>query len=212
MVTSPDAVVVAPRGLQRLAPRAVVLALIVWWWPSLTGAGDAVNVVLAGDTEVVAESNPIIRRLRERGMNVEVHPEWATWCDASAALGPGLATIEAEAIVVSFRGTGECIGAPVAELASAAAAAEVSLIVLQPGQGSLDASLAPMIAELDVADRATIADATRLLGDDSQVEQMPCQWWDDCEPDGMIAVRDTQGSLTTAGLERMARVLVSVVP
>ncbi len=212
MVTSPDAVVFAPRGLQRLAPRAIVLALIVWWWPSLTDAGDAVNVMLAGDPEVVAESNPIIRRLRERGLSVEVRDDWATWCDASAALGPRLAEIDAEAIVLSFRSAVGCGGGVIADLTSAAAAEDIPLIVLRPGQGSLDIEVDSAIAELDAADQVTVADAARLLGDDSQVERMPCQWWDDCEPDGMIAVRDAQGALTAAGLERMARVLVAVVP
>ena len=212
VVTSPDAVVVAPRGLQRLAPRAIVLALIVWWWPSLTDAGDAVNVMLAGDPEIVADSNPIIRRLREGGLNVEVHAEWASWCDASSALRPRMAEIDAEVIVVSFRRAGECGRAAVTDLAAAAAAEDIPLIVLQPGQGISDSEVDAAIVDLDVADQATHANAARLLGDDSLVERMPCQWWDDCEPDGMVAVRDAAGALTDAGLERMARVLVAVVP
>lgn len=195
-----------------MAPRAIVLALIVWWWPSLTDAGNAVNVVLAGDPEIVADSNPIIRRLRERGLNVEVRREWTSWCDASAALGAQPDGIEAEAIVLSFRGSSDCGDAELTALAGSSEVAEVPLIVLQPGQGLVDESLASSIAELDVADRVTVADATRLLGDDPQVERMPCQWWDDCESDGMIAVRDPAGALTDAGLERMARVLVAVVP
>ncbi len=218
MVTSPDApnaAVFAPRGLQRLGPRAVVLALIIWWWPSLTGAGDTVDVLLSGDAEIVADSNPVLRRLREAGLEVAVHPEWSDWCDAYAGLAPVLESTDPEVVVLSFRHEGTCdrgAGPPFGYLAEQVAAEKIPLVVLQPGQGPPTEGFGPALAALDDYDHVTIADASRLLGDGPTAERAPCQWWDDCDPDGMVAVRDAGGALTPAGLERLARVLVSVIP
>lgn len=208
----------APRGLQRVAPRAVVLALIVWWWPSLTGAGDHVNVILAGDQEIVADSNPVIRRLRERGLEVEVHPEWTSWCDAADALGPRMADLDAEAVVLSFRHEGRCptaVGQPdmaVDRLARSAAAENIALVVVAAAQGDVEPPVAEAVGRLQANGRVAVADAGRLLGGDQSAQRVNCEWWDDCGPAGLVAVRDERGALTEAGLERVARVVVAVVP
>ncbi len=40
---------------------------------------------------------------------------------------------------------------------------------------------------------------------------LPCEWWEEpCAPDGTV-VRDSDGRLTEAGGERLARVLVAAL-
>ena len=84
------------------------------------------------------------------------------------------------------------------------------IAMLQPGRTSAAARADA------VAARVELADASVLLGERSfdvaPPERMACQWWDDCDPDGQVAVRDDTGALTYAGGERLARTLAGVLP
>ena len=74
----------------------------------------------------------------------------------------------------------------------------------------------PAAREAIVAAGVETVDATALLGDGASDEpaptQQPCQWWDDCAPDGIVEVRDGEGALTAAGAERLARRLAGALP
>lgn len=73
--------------------------------------------------------------------------------------------------------------------------------------GALDDTDRRVLHELDV----TLADPSRLLGPAS-VRRFPCQWWDNCDPDGQVAIRGADGTLTDAGAQRVARVLTGNIP
>ena len=215
MSRSPDA---PPRGhriLQRIAPRLALVGLIVWWWPSLTRQGDATNVLLGGDREVVADSNPVIRRLHERGLSVAVEADWSTWCDALAGLSGTTGSsrhIGAATVVLSFRSEGTCVAAPGGAVRAVVdLLADHDIVVVRSMQGPAEPAVDDTLDDLALHRKVTIADAGRLLGDPTN-ESMPCQWWDDCRPDGTVAVREPDGKLTRPGLERVARQLTAVVP
>jgi hypothetical protein len=57
---------------------------------------------------------------------------------------------------------------------------------------------------------AIVVDPTRLLGSPDERTQ-PCQWWDRCDPDGTVAVRDENGVLSPAGATRVARMTVGAL-
>ncbi len=91
------------------------------------------------------------------------------------------------------------------------------VLVVQPGAPgaaqSQDQAVQAAYAALLAARRATVADPSTLLGGSAAPASMPCQWWDDCRPDGTVEVRTSPGgALTPAGSQRVARVVVGAIP
>lgn len=201
-----------PRLLQRAAPRVLLVAMLAWWWPSLIGGGDpAPDVALAGDAQLVADSNPMLRQLRERGLSVVTVPAWNTWCDV-AGIVPGEPL--PDRVVLSFRTVGECGGDPLAVVTRAIesiAAEGRRVVVIRSPFGPSDPGVDQALDAADAQRHADIAEPERLLGPPG-TERLGCMWWDDCEPDGTVAVRNADGSLTWAGMQRVARLTAGIVP
>jgi hypothetical protein len=74
------------------------------------------------------------------------------------------------------------------------------VVLVQPGDAAAAAA---------GARGADVVDPGRLVGAGLQPTSMPCLWWDPC-PAGSVETRDSAGALTTAGFERIARLLVAV--
>jgi hypothetical protein len=181
----------------------IAIVLVWWWWPSVGRSADRLDVVVVGDTQVIDAREQIERRIREEGFSVEsVITEPGGFCEGLDELA-GLVDDESPTIVVlspTEIGTG-CTLADGVEVAGDATV----VALVQPGIQD------PGVRAEAEALELTVADPTRLLGDAAAV-RLACQWWDDCEPDGQVAVRDDAGALTPAGGERVARVLVGVLP
>jgi hypothetical protein len=197
-----------PARIRLIAVGAVAIVLGAWWvYPSAAREPSRLDVVIAGDGQVAEAAEPLVRRVRELGMTVEL-----ITTDACGAL-PEISTLvedrDPSIVVLSPSAPSGC-GASSWSDADAAAGDARLIALVQPGRTDADARLDLAAAGVEVAD------ATVLLGERSfdvaPPERMPCQWWDDCEPDGQVAVRDGSGALTSAGGERLARALAGMLP
>ena len=96
------------------------------------------------------------------------------------------------------RSTPACLAALAAVLRDAAGARG-------PAGDAGDVRRVPAVAGLALLDPA------RLVGRPSDDPRRPCEWWEACDGDGRIAVREPSGQLTAAGQERVARMLVAAL-
>lgn len=176
--------------------------LIAWWWPGLTGQDQQTDIAIVSSRSLVESREFIDRRLREEGFTTE----WTQLRD-DACLLDILGRREFEVLVFELKGSSFC----------ATESLESSLKKLRSTWPSR-----PMIAVLawDATDpsqsilealqssNSTLVDPRPLIG----TEDVPqnCLWWDDCPADGRIRTIET-GRLTTAGMQRIARSIVSGV-
>jgi hypothetical protein len=187
----------------------VVVGAIVlgwWWWPSLVDRGPTNDVLVVADGDLIESATPVARRLRERGLSVIEDHSLTSWCAASEALNRLIDDVQPSTVVLSFRAQGDCANG-VREAVDAVGSRR-AIVVIQPGLGRQDQAVSDAIADLQ-ASNIVIADPSSLLGGDEMPTIVGCQWWDDCTADGTVEIRDATGVLTTAGAERVARVLVS---
>lgn len=201
--------------IRLIAVGAVVVVFGAWWgYPSAAREPGRLDVVIAGDGQVAQAAEPLVRRVRELGMTVELVQ---TDLCASRAELERLVVERTPSILVLSPAAGACAD-DVWAAAGAMAGRPRVIGLVQPGRwrpGAIDAVAAAGVE---------VVDATRLLGGavdaigaDGEVDVMaprrlPCQWWDDCEPDGQVTVRDASGALTPAGGERLARTLAGALP
>ena len=173
-----------------------VVVIGAWWlWPTLTGADDDVNVLVVADGALADARRPIEQRVREAGLSIEWY-EASDWCDDAGRLASVIEDTEPGQVVMMFDDGPEC-----AETAATAIAGTHAVAVLVPGAG-------PDRTTLTEAGFDTI-DPTRLIGAPGAAVTLPCEWWEElCAPGGTV-VRDSDGRLTEAGGERLARVLVA---
>lgn len=175
---------------------------VAWWWPRLSGRGNELGVLVVGNGQFEQSRDAIERQMRGLGLSVQWNDAAKSWCDAAEVLPQLLATHRPQRIVASFVAAGSCADG-VAAVARVVGDSEL-VVQLQPGLQS--EQLVKELAALGV----TWADPSRLLpalGTDA-----PCSWWDECRPDGTIAVRLVDGTLTDAGAQRVARTLAAVLP
>lgn len=202
--------------------RALLVAIVAcaalalwWWWPYLVRDPERVDVVVLGDGQVAEARDPLERRIRETGRSVRTLAAPVTWCDAVAQVVAETPAWSPSVVVVSVRAADPaCSGFASAgddgwrRLVEAARPARVVLVV-QPGP--VPAGQPREVVEaLRLGGGWIVADPTELLGEEGEA-RLPCQWWDDCEGDGTVQVRDG-GRLTPAGGERLARVVAAVLP
>lgn len=194
--------------IRLFAVGAVAVVLGAWWvYPSAARDPGRLDVVIVGDGQVSEAAEPLARRVRELGMSAETIE--ADACVAASAVRELVEERSPSIVVVSPSAPDGCAAGEWAAVTAAAGDARV-LAMVQPGRTS-----AAGRAQL-AATGAEVVDATALLGEwDFDVQpplRLPCQWWDDCEPDGLVAVRDPSGALTPAGGERLARTLAGMLP
>jgi hypothetical protein len=179
---------------------AIVVAiplLVIYLWPTLARSADRTDVVVIGDGAVVVGADELGRQLRLRGLRVEL----VTDVDPCAAETMRRAADGARAIVVSFTG---------ATISSCREAAEAAVAALAD----------PIVVAQDDSGLRSTVDA-RLLVPATPGARIGCEWWEppppasaiaNCEPDGLITIRDESGELTKAGRDRFARVVAGAVP
>lgn len=200
-------VAVAPQRRRRTTSIAVVAAIVVgfvvWWWlPTLRDASAEVDVAVVGDGFVVSAQREISERVHEEGLSVVWAPETASWCDAAQSVRTIVARDHPRTVVVSFAGDGTCGADPAASRdAVRAAAGSAKLVVVENPVSDPSAPLPR---------HAVVVSTQRLLGPDGTIDQT-CLWWDACRPDGAIAVRADDDSLTFAGQTRVARMIVTAL-
>lgn len=180
-----------------------VVAGAVWYaWPLI--GGDPRTVAVITD-EVMLDAVPHLNKeIRERGREVTDLGPVSDWCTLAAGVDDLELDDDTRFLVLVLTERGECSDDPVAEVIETLEATGVDpVVVILPGS-HLDTepvSLAPDVRTAVVG---------HLLGGPDQLN-MQCEWWDDCPPEGVVPVRSADGSFTDAGLDRIARVVASVV-
>lgn len=207
----------APHRRRVLAVSVVIVVAVAWWWwPTLRADPERLDVLIVADGQLREAADPVARRVRELGLSVRESVAPGSWCDAVNLVAAERAERSPRRIVVSVRAADpSCTGFDGLDgegwerLRDVAGDAGLVLVV-QPGPAPLGQP-SGVLGALRQGEGWVLADPSVLLGELGE-ERMPCQWWDDCEADGAVAVRDETGSLTAAGGERVARVLAAVLP
>lgn len=195
--------------IRLLAAGAAALLVVGWWaYPTLARDRDRLDVLLVGDGQVSEAAEPLQRRVRELGMSVQLVE--ADPCTAAGQIVAEVDRSDPSILVVSTADPAACGPALWSGLRGAVGDGVRLIALLQPGRSAPDA------AAMLRSEGVEVADATRLLGagvgDGPPPTRIGCEWWDDCEPDGQVTIRDESGALTPAGGERLARVLAGVLP
>jgi hypothetical protein len=168
-----------------------------WWmWPTLAGSDDDTDVLVVGDGVLAEARRGIELRVREEGLRVEWY-EASGWCDDIEALAEVVAATSPASVVVPLA------DGPACPEAAATALRGVDRLVAVAGDGRDPTGLAT--AGFDVVD------PSRLVGAPGGPVTMPCEWWEQpCAPEG-TTVRESDGKLTEAGGERLARMLAAAL-
>ena len=186
-------------GSARLVPWR---PLLVAWSSAPGGRGRAsprrpARAVLVVDDGFLAGGRRSLElRAREDGRSVQ----WVPFDDAlvprSRPTSSGwLHDARAGQVVVAVGGQPACA----ATLAAAMGDRHV-VAVVEPGTSGADQLAA-----------AEVVDPARLVGAPDPDVRLACEWWEACDGDGRIAVRDDAGVLTEAGQERVARMVVAAL-
>jgi hypothetical protein len=176
----------------------VTLAVAAWWtWPALT-TDDRPGVLVLADGLLAGGERAVELRAREDGRTVRWAPFEATWCAHPEQLADLVAGLDPARVVVS---PATVEPACLAELAAVLRGREPVLVA----QAAAGDPAVPAVAGL------ALVDPTRLVGRPGDDPRRPCVWWESCDGDGRIAVREPSGQLTAAGQERVARMLVAAL-
>ena len=167
---------------------AVAVILLAWWWPTLVRDPGRTDVAVVGGRDVATASDAIARHVRQRGLGVVVTGDLDP-CDAA---GVERAAAGARFVVLTF---------PTAAITGC----EESFAVLRD--------------RFD--DAAVQLDGSTPLAPIGTEVRLGCEWWEppapaaavaNCDPDGLITVRDGTGDLTIAGHDRLGRIVAGAVP
>jgi hypothetical protein len=174
----------------------LVVAVVAWWWPSIFPPADAeVDVRFVSDGFLVGYERPIADRVHESGRSTS-WLEGVDVCDPSTDL---LGQSDVQVLVVTGAGIDACVDV----LADATNRAARLIVVSQPGVTDLSS----------LPDGVHIVDPERLIGVAGSGVGMPCQWWEEAScVDGVVTVRNPDGSLTVEGSDRVARMVVAALP
>jgi hypothetical protein len=175
-----------------------------WWWPRLSGRDEQLSVLVVGDGQMQQSRDAVERQLRGLGLSVEWYEAPDSWCAAAQVLPALIADRRPQRVVASFVNNGSCADGVEAVVQ---AAGETSLVVqIQPGQQP-DTTVQQLI-ELRSQGVISVDPSPLLpaLGNDA-----PCLWWDDCGPNGLVMIRDSEGKVMAAGAQRVARALAAVL-
>jgi hypothetical protein len=186
-----------------IAAAALVVGLLWWQWPLIAGDTGRTDVVVIADDFLTAVQTPVTNRIHENGDTMRWATPSASWCGADAAVHAAVDQFSPTTVVLSFGSADGCDAGTLTRAVAAAGSRHV-VIVTQPGRSGIEA----------VADHggATLVDPTRYVGDQLTAVALPCQWWDACAVDGAVEVRNADGSLTEAGGDRVARLIVAELP
>jgi hypothetical protein len=213
---------------------AVVLAVVLSWWPSLVRSHGDSDVTLVLDTHAAPARDVVERALRGRGVSPTTEVSSGDGCAvATAAAEAAASTVLAVAVsTAGVSATGPCTPGTLVERLAAlddTGRWRSVVVLLQPmspsGAGPVDVSVLDTVLDtvrrgVRDADGLTLADPSWLLGEaEGFPERVVCQWWErgvaferTCEADGRVPARGPDGAWTPAGWERLARVLASAIP
>lgn len=183
----------------RVAALAVVIVgAAVWWaWPMLT-RDDRPDVLVIDDGFLAGGRRSLELRARESGRTVRWTEFDVTWCDDPAELRRVLDDVDPHRVVLTAAPTPACT----MSIGDALSGYD-PVAVVEPGT-----AVAP--ADLTAAGFA-VEDPEHLIGRPSPDLRLACLWWEACEPEGHVAVRDAIGDLTPVGYERLARGIVAAM-
>lgn len=165
-------------------PLCVVGALLWWAWPTLSGADAESPVVVVVRPSEAAFARIVEITIREQGRRARVVVAEAGWCDMIAA---GANVQGSRRVVVADPEPG-CDP-------WSTAGSDGDWVWIAPSGLRDEPNLPPGV---------TVVDMTWSLGDGGTLRR-PCEWWDECDGDGQVAVRSEPGVLTQAGAARIAR-------
>ena len=199
-MTAPTVAPTRRRGaLVALVVAVVTLGVVAWWvWPALT-RDDRPGVLVLADGLLAGGERAVELRAREDGRTVRWAPFEATWCEHPEQLADLVAGLDPARVVVA---PATLDPACLADLAVVLGGRD-PVLVAQPAAAGDPA--VPTVAGL------ALLDPTGLVGLPGDDPRRPCEWWETCDGDGRIAVRDSSGQLTAAGQERVARMLVAAL-
>lgn len=200
---------VPPRRSRRVVAGAVVaaaLGVLVWmWWPSVAGNGD---VLLVGDTAAGDVLDTTVLTVRDNGRQAAVAPLVASPCAVADAVRAAQVPDGTDIVVIVASDVASCPGSVLADAADAAR----------------EQGLDPVLVRLPDAPPpdvdALVVDMEPLLGP-AGTPSRPCEWWDvpnALDPpaavpciDGNVAVRLDDGTLSEAGVQRVARAVAAAI-
>ncbi len=182
--------------LRLVAVVVAVVAVVAWWWPSIFPPTDTeIDVRFVSDGFLVGYERPIGDRVHESGRSTS-WLEGVDVCDPSTDL---LGQPGAQVLVVTGAGINACVNM----LTDATNHAARLIVISQPGVTDLSS----------LPDGVHIVDPERLIGVAGSGVSMPCQWWEEAScVDGVVTVRNPDGSLTVEGSDRIARMVVAALP
>ncbi|MFM8857328.1 MAG: hypothetical protein ACKOI2_09025 [Actinomycetota bacterium] len=191
--------------LSRKGVGAVVvigILVVAWWWPGLAGQDRQTDVLLVSSSSLLQAQEFIDRRLREEGFTTEWTPLDRDRCAIEVPRNKSF-----EVLVLEVNSSPSCdtelLSSSLSELRVALPSRSVIAVVNWKGPDVPD-WLNQTVRTLNM----TLVDPRELIG--SEGESQSCFWWDDCPLDGrIVTVKD--GSLTDAGMQRLARSIVTGV-
>lgn len=186
-------------------PRWLIWAVVLgataalWYtWPSI-GSGSP-DVAAIGRTELRAAQADIAYQVRDRGRAFHWIATADTWCDVADVLSEQPLDPGVGILVVAVDGVGDCGGDPLGDVRSRLADLDVNPVVV----------VLPGTSEVPDVDDARVVRTESLLGEVGTVA-MPCEWWDECPPTGLVEIRMPDGALTLAGHDRIGRMIAAVI-
>lgn len=199
-MTSPTGATMRRRSaLVAMVVAVVTLLVVAWWvWPALT-RDDRPDVLVLADGMLAGGERAVELRVREDGRTVRWAPFEATWCAHPGQLADLVAGLDPARVVLA---PATIDPACLAELAVVLRGHD-PVLVAQPAAAGDPA--VPAVAGL------LLLDPTVLVGLPGDDPRRPCEWWEACDGDGRIAVREPSGELTAAGQERVARLVVAAL-
>jgi hypothetical protein len=189
------------RGAAAIA-LAVIVGLIWWWYPTVSGQAADTDVAIVGDSFVWSAEREITYRVHEDGFSLVWAPQGTGWCDAPTAVHDVVAADHPSIVVISFATEGTCDTDPASLRQQVADAAGSARLVVVENPATTAPAPPPR--------HAVVVSPSRLLGPDGTIDRS-CLWWDNCRPDDRIDVRGADDSLTPAGQTRVARMIVTAL-
>lgn len=177
----------------------IIWATVAWWWPGITGQDAQTDVLVVGDDSFWGAKVEIDRRLREEGLTTSWSGQRIEGCSDPLGID-GEPEVVAIALPVSWECGWERLEPWLGKVRSDIG--EARLVVVVPW---MDVARSEEMAR-DPFDGMSVIDPRSLISE----EPADCLWWDECPGVGEVetVVAD---SLTQAGRERLARILVSGV-
>lgn len=192
------------RPTRKAVGAAVVVGilLVAWWWPGLTGQDQQTDVLIVSTPTFTESRNVIDRRLREEGLTTDWSPSMVALCTFDSS-----EDLTFEVLVFELAASRDCD----ADMLEAAVNDLRSMWRSRPMVAVLDwagATPADSLVRTLRTSNVTLVDPRSLIGSDGEVQN--CLWWDDCPEDGRI-MTVVDGGLTEAGMQRLARSIVTGV-